>query len=195
MMSTILLIVGERTAPEFVVRVGQRVRSMRRERGWTVQQLADAADVSRRMLTQIELGQANPSLVTIDRVAGALGTDFAALALADPTTAASAFGVAPTPVWRDDRGSEAVLLAATLPPRAELWKWTLAPGARYDAQPDRAGTQEIHHVVAGELTVETSDGTSPLTAGETAVIRSDQRYAYRNAGPVSAVFFRVVSGA
>jgi proteic killer suppression protein len=37
--------------------------------GLTVQELADAAGLSRRMLTQIELGQANPSLVTLDRVA------------------------------------------------------------------------------------------------------------------------------
>lgn len=184
-----------RPAPEFLVRVGERVRSFRRERGWTVQQLADTADVSRRMLTQIELGQANPSLVMIDRLAGALGTDFAGLALPDPAAAPSAFGVAPTQVWRDDHGSEAMLLAATQPPSAELWKWTLAPGARYDAEPDPAGTQEIHHVLAGVLTLETSEGSSPVAAGETAVIRSDQTYSYLNTGPVSAVFFRVVSGA
>ncbi|WP_256725953.1 hypothetical protein [Streptomyces sp. IMTB 2501] len=34
-------------------------------------------------------------------------------------------------------------MGATREPRAELWRWTLAPGGRYDAEPDRPGAQEI----------------------------------------------------
>lgn len=183
-----------RSTPEFIARVGDRVRTLRKEAGWTVQQLADAADVSRRMLTQIELGQANPSLATVDRIAHALRTDFAALALPDASAELSADGAAPTVVWRGPGGSEAVLLAATGVPRAELWKWTLAPGSRYDAEPDPAGAQEIHHVVAGSLTLEAGAGPTVVGTGGSAVIRSDQLYSYRNQGPLAAVFFRVVTG-
>lgn len=194
-----------RAAPKFIMRVGARVRAMRQERQWTVQQLADVAEVSRRMLTQIELGQANPSLVTIDRIARALDTHFANLARPEPIAAVSPPNADPTPVWSDGSGSEAVLLGATSTneqaspapagTNTELWRWTLASGERYDAQPDQAGAQEIHHVLSGKLTIETTSGFIALSAGESAVIRSDRQYSYINEGPADAVFHRVVTGA
>jgi transcriptional regulator with XRE-family HTH domain len=126
---------------EFIARLGAEVRRRRPGRRLTVQQLADAAGVSRRMLTLIEQGQANPSLVTVDRVARALGTDFASLtrdtqpdpvAVNEPGSAAGA--------WSSAAGSRAALQIATQrQPSAELWEWVLQPGDRYDAQPDAAG--------------------------------------------------------
>lgn len=187
-----------RAVPEFIPRVGARIRVLRRARGWTVQQLSDAAEVSRRMLTQIELGQANPSLVTIDRIARALGTDFATLAQPEPSAAAASGPIVdPTPVWSDEHGGRASLLGttATAGTVAELWRWTLAPGTRYDAQPDRPGAREIHHVASGTLTVETEHGPIVLAAGDTAVIHGGQHYAYLNTGAADAVFYRVVTGA
>ncbi|WP_030267574.1 helix-turn-helix domain-containing protein [Streptomyces violens] len=178
---------------EFVTRIGRRIRTLRKQRGWSVQQLADAARLSRRMLTDIELGQANPSLATVDRVALALGTDFAALALPeDDAPGAEAEG---TLVWEAPDGSTALLLGATENPRAELWRWTLAPGGRYDAEPDRPGAQEIHHVLAGRLTLALETGPQVVGPGQSATIASDQQYAYLNEHTEPTVFMRVVSGA
>jgi transcriptional regulator with XRE-family HTH domain len=185
--------VGSAATPEFVGRIGGRIRSLRKQRGWSVQQLAETSQLSRRMLTDIELGQANPSLATIDRVARALGTDFAALALPEPETADGPAGG--TLVWQGPDGSQALLLGATQNPRAELWRWKLAPGGRYVAEPDRPGAQEIHHILSGELTLALEDGPRVLTPGQSAVIASDQDYAYRNDGTDPVVFVRVVTGA
>ncbi|GAA3289847.1 helix-turn-helix domain-containing protein [Streptomyces cinereospinus] len=178
---------------EFVTRIGGRIRTLRKQRGWSVQRLAESGGISRRMLTDIELGRANPSLATVDRVARALDTDFAALSLPDHDAADEQ--VEGTLVWQAPDGSQALLLGATRSPRAELWRWTLAPGGRYDAEPDRAGAQEVHHVLSGRLTLALEDGPHVLACGQSAVIASDQRYAYRNDGNEPAVFVRVVSGA
>ncbi|MEV0087062.1 XRE family transcriptional regulator [Saccharopolyspora sp. NPDC050642] len=184
---------GSNAAPQFVTRIGGRIRELRKQRGWTVQQLAEVSTVSRRMLTQIELGQANPSLATIDRVARALDTDFAALALPDGDVAGGE--TEGTLVWQAPGGSAALLLGATQDPRAELWRWTLAPGERYDAEPDRPGAQEIHHVLAGRLTLVLETGSRTLGPGQSAVIASDQQYAYLNEEAEPVVFMRVVTGA
>ncbi|MEU9454886.1 XRE family transcriptional regulator [Streptomyces sp. NPDC048277] len=178
---------------EFVTRIGGRIRVLRKQRGWSVQQLAEAAGLSRRMLTDIELGQANPSLSTVDRAARALDTDFAALALPARDTADEE--VEGTLVWQDPDGSQALLLGATQDPRAELWRWTLAPGGAYTAEPDRPGAQEIHHVLSGRLTLTLESGPHVLTPGQSAVIASDQQYAYRNEDTQPVVFVRVVTGA
>jgi mannose-6-phosphate isomerase-like protein (cupin superfamily) len=76
-----------------------------------------------------------------------------------------------------------------------LWRWNLAPGARYDAEPDRHGAQEIHHVVSGKLTLALTEGRQVLATGQSAVIASDQEYAYLNEGTDPVVFMRVVTGA
>jgi len=198
-LRTIVLTMSRESAPdsqatqEFVTRIGGRIRMLRKQRGWGVQQLADAATLSRRMLTDIELGQANPSLATVDRVARALDTDFAALALPeDETVGPEAEG---TLVWEAPDGSHALLLGATESPRAELWRWTIAPGGRYDAEPDRPGAQEIHHVLTGRLTLALAAGRQSLGPGQSATISSDQQYAYLNEHTEPAVFMRVVTGA
>lgn len=188
---------GARTGPTaaFLAHLGDQVRRRRKESGLTVQELADAADLSRRMLTQIELGQANPSLVTIDRVAQALGTTFAALtrdtrpepvAVHAPGSAAGA--------WSSAAGSLATLQVATQQhPPAELWEWTLQPGDRYVAQPDPDGSEELFLVLAGTLTIEISD-LDPVTirTGGSARLASDRDYAYVNHGKKPVHFVRVV---
>lgn len=186
-----------RTGPTaaFLAHLGEEVRRRRKEAGLTVQELANAADLSRRMLTQIELGQANPSLATVDRVARALGTDFAALtretrpepiAVHAPGSAAG--------VWSSAAGSTASLQVATQQhPPAELWDWTLQPNDRYAAQPDPTGSEELFLVLSGTLTIEI-DGMDPVTirTGGSARLASDRHYSYVNHGKRAVRFVRVV---
>ena len=185
--------VGDQAPRKLVARVGGRIRALRGQRGWSVRELAEVGGLSRRMLTDIELGQANPSLATLDRVAHALDTDFATLAL--PEDAASGAQIDGTLVWRAPDGSHALLLGATRSPVAELWRWTLAPGGRYEAEPDRPGAQGVHHVLSGRLTLATEAGPRVLRQGQSAVVTTDQRYAYLNEEDEPAVFLLVATGA
>ncbi len=183
------------TAP-FLALLGGRVRALRQAQGLTVAQLADRAGLSRRMLTSIELGQANPSLVTVDKVARALDTDFAELVLSDDTV--EVLTVQPprtaTLMWSTEAGSEARLqVVASDRGGPELWSWSLLPGDRYVAQPDPPGSQELLLVAEGTLVLH-ADGIAPtpLPAGTSARLASDREYAYANDGPDPAVFVRVV---
>jgi transcriptional regulator with XRE-family HTH domain len=180
---------------DFIARLGDQLRVRRKTAGLTVQQLADRSDVSRRMLTSIELGQANPSLVTVDKLARALGTDFASLA-SDEGPAPLTVHAPDTPpgIWSSPAGSRATLqVATTLHPAAELWDWTLQPGDSYCAEPDPAGSQELFLVLAGTLTIAV-EGLAPVTVdrGASARLASDRQYAYENHGPEPVRFVRVV---
>ena len=53
--------------------IGARVRQERQSRRWTLDQLAEAAGVSRRMVVNVEQGAANPSVGTLLRISDALG--------------------------------------------------------------------------------------------------------------------------
>ncbi len=179
----------------FVAHVGAEVRRRRKRHDLTVQQLADASGVSRRMLTLIEQGQANPSLVTIDKIARALGTDFASLASdSRPHPVAVHAPGAAAGVWSSPAGSHAGLQVATqAQPAAELWDWLLQPGDRYDAQPDAPGSEELFLVIDGTLTLEVQGMDAvEIRAGGSARLASDRTYAYVNRGRRPARFVRVV---
>jgi XRE family transcriptional regulator, regulator of sulfur utilization len=58
---------------------GRNVRHFREERGWSQERLAQAADLDRSYISDIERGARNPTLVIVARLAGALGLDPASL--------------------------------------------------------------------------------------------------------------------
>ncbi|MFU8875735.1 helix-turn-helix domain-containing protein [Micromonospora sp. SL4-19] len=178
----------------FIERVGQEVRRRRQEAGMTMQQLADASGVSVRMLSHIELGEANPSLVTVAKVAHALGTDFASLAreTRPGSLVVNAPGTA-TGIWSSAAGSHAVLsTASTLRPSAALWDWILVPGDSYQAEPDPHGSEELFLVISGVLTL-IADGhdDTVLDTGASARLATDRDYGYRNDGSEPVRFIRV----
>lgn len=53
---------------------GLAIRRLREARGWSQERLAEAADMNRSYIGEVERGAAIPSLVTIDKLAAALGT-------------------------------------------------------------------------------------------------------------------------
>lgn len=59
--------------------VGRRVGEIRRGRGWTQQDLADALGVTLRHVQAVEGGEQNLSLKALVRVANGLGVPLAAL--------------------------------------------------------------------------------------------------------------------
>jgi transcriptional regulator with XRE-family HTH domain len=184
-----------RPTGQFLSLLGQRVRVHRTALGWTVQELAERSGVSRRMLTQIELGQANPSLVTVDKVARALGTDFASLTIPvdDAPLAVRPPGTSPR-VWESPRGSWAVLHQATRGrPSMELWEWRLERGDRYVAKPDPRGSEELFLVLSGTLVIDVvGEDSATLAPGASASLASDRAYTYANTGEEIVHFVRLV---
>jgi transcriptional regulator with XRE-family HTH domain len=178
-----------------LAQLGSEIRSRRRGADLTVQQLADLAGVSRRMLTQIEQGQANPSLVTMDKLARALGVDFGTLAGASPR---GQRGIEVrergTEVWRTANGSSAVLgMTSARVGGPELWHWTLAPGDDYSSLPDPTGSEELLLVTSGTLTFTSGGERHVLSRGMPARIANDRGYEYRNDSGAPVTFVRVFS--
>ena len=53
--------------------LGKRVKKLRGDRGWSLEELANASGVSRSMLSEIEREKANPTLTVTFRIARAFG--------------------------------------------------------------------------------------------------------------------------
>src|SRR5450756_2686593 len=62
-----------RNADAYLHRLGERVRTLRNQRGMTRKALAQHAKVSERYLAQLEAGLGNCSIVLLRRIARAIG--------------------------------------------------------------------------------------------------------------------------
>ena len=67
--------------------IGARIRALRRARGLTLVHLAELCELSHPFLSQLERGRARPSMVSLERIARALGSSqLELLAGGDDTT-------------------------------------------------------------------------------------------------------------
>src|SRR4051794_5916654 len=164
--------------------IGVRVRQERQSRRWTLDQLAEAAAVSRRMLVNVEQGASNPSVGTLLRISDALGVGLPALVeppRRDPVKVTRR-GDGAT-LWSSKAGGCAVLVAGTEPPDVvELWSWTLGPGDTHSSGAHTAGTKELVHVQQGAITVKVGDQSVTLDAGDAVTFGGDVVHSYANEG-------------
>ena len=56
-------------------RVGLNLQTFRREKNLSQEELAHAANVHQTYVSDLERGKRNPSILVLDRLAGALGVD------------------------------------------------------------------------------------------------------------------------
>ena len=59
--------------------IGRRIKALRKEHGWSQDELADAVGIEQSVLSKFERGQASPSIVRLALIAKALGTNLADL--------------------------------------------------------------------------------------------------------------------
>ena len=154
------------------------LRRLRLAAGLSQEELGRKSGLSRRMVNGVEAGSTNISLANLDHVAAALNVAFVDLV---------------QPPQRPHDSLRVLLGAAPASRQVELWSWTLAPGERYDAEPDPAGFSEMIYVLEGELQLVLAAETRQLATGDFFVFSSAQAYAYVNAGESTLRFTRNVA--
>lgn len=172
------------------VLIGSRVKRERIARGWTLDQLAAAANVSRRMLVNVEQGAANPSVGTLLHLSDALGIGLPALVEQPEHAPLHVVRAGEGAVlWTSDAGGRGVLVAGTEPPDiVELWDWTLQPGDRHDSEPHAAGTRELAQVLKGSVLFTVAGDSATLKTGDAVSFRGDAPHSYANPGARVARF-------
>ncbi|RZU63058.1 helix-turn-helix domain-containing protein [Zhihengliuella halotolerans] len=164
--------------------IGSRVRHERTEHGWTLDQLAEHAGVSRRMVVNVEQGAVNPSIGTLLRLSDALGVGLPALV--EPPrrerTKLTRAGEGAA-LWQGEAGGRGVLVAGTEPPDVvELWDWSLAPGEAHVSEAHSEGTRELLQVREGALVVAVADESFTLAPGDALAFAGDEEHSYANPG-------------
>jgi transcriptional regulator with XRE-family HTH domain len=171
--------------------LAEAVRRFRAARSWTLDDLATRSGVSRRLVVQIEQGDANPSIGTLLRLAGALEVTLTDL-VSDQETATLGVAVPSeaTKLWQGPAGGRALLEVSRGP--LELWSWTLEPGERHVSDAHHPGALDLVKVRRGTLLLEVGDESVKVKPGHSAWFDASRQHAYRNATTTPVTFTLVV---
>lgn len=173
--------------------VASEVRRRRLEHGWTLDAAAGRLGVSRRLLAQIEAGEANPSLSSLLAIAAGFDVPLVDL-LTDagpPTITVQTDNNTARALWNGPDGGEGRILVAS--GALELWDWKLQPGEERRSDAHRRGAREALTVMAGSVTIEVA-GAAPvvLKRGQSAAFAADVDHRYANDKQRTARFLLAV---
>ncbi|MFF4322722.1 helix-turn-helix domain-containing protein [Streptomyces sp. NPDC001568] len=164
--------------------LARNLKRWRGERGFTLDALAARAGVSRGMIIQIEQARTNPSVGTTVKLADALGVSITTLL--DHERSPRVHVVPPghgVRMWTGGAGSEAhMLLGDDRRGPVEMWTYRLEAGDGTASDPHPAGTFEMLHVTAGELTLVIAEERYAVPAGGAVSFEANVPHAYRNEG-------------
>lgn len=176
--------------------LGKRVKKLRGDRGWSLEELATASGVSRSMLSEIEREKANPTLTVTFRIARAFGLTLQELIESAETSASKIQVIRASDraqVYRSDKQCEIRTLSPlNLEKDVEFYQLSLRPGGALRSQPHFEGTREFLTVEEGSVRIESDQDTDELTKGDSGTYRADVPHAIVNTGKADALVFLVV---
>jgi transcriptional regulator with XRE-family HTH domain len=163
----------------------ERVTELRQAHGFTLEQLAAASGVSRSMLSQIERGQANPTLAVTFRIAQAFGLSIGELV--DDPLASGLIEVVrandPSSLFRADSECQIRTLSPLhMEKHVEFYELQLQPGASLDSSAHFSGTRELLTLSAGAALVVAGTTECRLDSGDSAHYRADVEHSIRSLG-------------
>lgn len=176
--------------------LGKRVKKLRGDRGWSLEELATASGVSRSMLSEIEREKANPTLTVTFRIARAFGLTLQELIESAEASASKIQVIRANDraqVYRSDKQCEIRTLSPiNLEKDVEFYELTLRPGGTLRSQPHFEGTREFLTVEEGSVRVESDVNSEDLAKGDSGTYRADVPHAIVNTGKGDALVFLVV---
>lgn len=173
-----------------------RVTELRKKNKLTLDQLAAASGVSRSMLSQIERGQANPTLAVTFRIAQAFGITIGELV--DQPWASSTIEVVhgddPNNLFRsDDECQIRTLSPLHMEKNIEFYELRIAPNASLPSAPHYEGTKELLTVTRGSARVISGDNSCKVSEGDSAHYRADLTHTIENCGDQELLCYLVVT--
>jgi transcriptional regulator with XRE-family HTH domain len=180
---------------EVSLRTGRAVKQRREVAGLSLRMVAARSDISTSMISAIERGTKSPTIITIVRLAQALGVNAAAL-IDGGTGAAPRIRV----LWRGEgAGGEhpsrwQSLVPTALGSRIDFVRHqipastVLGPAAAHEP-----GTVEHMHVATGTVRVTVGDEIAELAAGDSCSCRTDAPHGGENPDPsAEALIYLIV---
>jgi transcriptional regulator with XRE-family HTH domain len=182
---------GGAVSPE---RLGERVRELRRARGLTLEELAAGSGVSRAMISKVERGEKNPTLVVAAKLAEGLGVSLSRLAGVEERRRAAVVRRDEQAVMRDPgSGFERRVLSPLFAGPLEFVLNTLPENeSTGDFPPHPPGTEEYVAVARGRLLAVLDGEEYRLGTGDSLYFEADVTHRFQNVGPAACEYYLII---
>ena len=179
--------------------LGERIKALRHERGLQQRQLAEKADLTPSMVSQIESGRLTPSLHTVGKLAAALGVPIATLFDGQPDGRILVSRKKDYPVVSFDGSTEqwAVLGAGLFEGKIRAVVATLGPrvrGITTEKVVIKPGQMKLFYVLEGKVALHYDGDRHLLEAGDSALLDGGVAHGWENLGGKQAQALWVILG-
>jgi len=177
-------------------RLGGRVRELRRRRGLTLEELAGLSGVSRAMISKLERGEKNPTLVVAAKLAEGLGVTLSQLAGMEERREVVVLPRERRMVMRDpETGFERQLLSPNFVGRGvEFIRNEIPEGSTSgEFPPHRRGVEEHIVVERGRLRAVLGGQEYLLRECDALYFEADVPHRFDNAGEGECSYYLVIS--
>ena len=176
-------------------RVGERVRAMRREQDLTLDDLAGRSGVSRAMISKLERGEKNPTLVVAAKVAEGLGVSLSQLLGTEDKREVILVPRERRMAMRDpETGFERQLLSPSFGGRGIEFVRNIVPEGSTSGEfpPHRRGVTEYVVVERGRLRAVIGGDEHLLEEGDALYFEADVPHRFVNAGDAECSYYLVI---
>lgn len=163
--------------------IAENLKRLRKSRNMSLDMLAEKTGVSKSMLGQIERGESNPTLATIEKIVDGMKVPFEEL-IYKKTEAIAIIDNDKLPVYKAQEGAYQVRVVFPYDRHRsfEVYEAKIEAGEDCDCIVGENGSCEYIMVVQGMLTLVTEEGTYEVAANHAIKIASLQRHSYHNRG-------------
>ncbi len=175
--------------------LGERVRKLRRERGMTLEALAGRSGVSRAMISKLERGEKNPTLVVVAKVAEGLGVSLSQVVGIEGRREVVVVPRDRRMVMRDpETGFERQLLSPAFGGRGVEFIRNVVPYGSTSGEfpPHRRGVEEYVAVEKGRLKATLGGEEYTLEEGDALYFEADVSHRLDNAGNGECSYYLVI---
>jgi transcriptional regulator with XRE-family HTH domain len=176
-------------------RLGERIRGLRRERGLTLDLLAQRSGVSRAMISKLERGEKNPTLVVAAKVAEGLGVSLSQLVGVEERREVVVVPRERRMIMRNpETGFERQLLSPSFSGRGIEFIRNVMPEGSSSGEfpPHRRGVEEYIVVENGRLRALLGREAYLMEEGDALYFEADIPHRFDNAGKGECSYYLVI---
>jgi transcriptional regulator with XRE-family HTH domain len=180
---------------ELSAQLSERIRALRAEKRWSLENLAKLSGVSRSMLSQIERNEVNPTLAVLLSIAKAFGVNLSDLIeTAEPAPTLHVIRATDPQYHYHTAPDHSIrtLSPLNLEKEVEFYEVELQPNAALKSAAHYKGAREFLTVQKGKIRVTSAQQSADLHKGDSVSYQADVPHTIQNLAATPALVFLVV---
>lgn len=175
-------------------KISSTLKSLRQQRGWSLDVASKATGVSKAMLGQIERGESSPTIATLWKIATGFDTSFSSFIeeSSDAKTMITRQGELKQLHPDDNKIRVMPIFAYDKKLKFEVFIIELSPGCEHLSPPHQGNVIEHVIVAEGEMELLVDEKWQPLKKNEGLRFNANQAHGYRNHTSKKAIIHDII---